>query len=716
MNSARIYLTTLFLHIMVCGYSQNTTINGHVSDMQGNNLFAVNIYLLNQPAIGTTANLDGNFSLNLAKVENRKGEYLVFSFVGYNQLRLLLDSIDCSKQLKVILREDNQTIKEVVFEGRKSISKEFSIKELDKLKIYLSPLASADPLKALAMLPSSTNTNETANPELRGSAANRTKVFLNGIPISNPVRNSQLNGIGFFSLLNTEMIRNEFIYPSNPPLIYGNTSAGLIDIETEDQINSNNYQISMTLASSGANVSQRINSKSFIQLYGNFMFSDGFLSINPLLNKRLKGFQSNDMGLNYHNEITENFSFNIYNYVVSESSNYLLNLFTWEDNAKAKTLRDFCIFNLKYHNSNNNLSLNAGSNFSKSHFTFGNINSIGKQKQVYASINFKHQFSEKFNIQTGVSNDYSKNFFNDDVPEVYYAMSSTSPSFHTDTTLKNNIPEGYLYFRMNPFGKIIWGVGMRKNLDLSNNKPNYLSFQTNFRYNFKKDNSLLFSIGKYHSFSEPNYEQKEFRSLSAKHLSLEYIFEKKKTTINLAAYYKFESGDLEGTRKIKGFEIYFEQYLLKYFKASVSNTILNSDISFQDKVYSAENNVGYFLVTTLSYFNNRYANVSVSWSNRQGKLYTPVIGSSYNPSVNFYEPIYGDNINSNRFKNYNTINLSVNRMISVNKSNLIVFFSINNLLNSGNPKSLNYSKDYSNSTIDYYQRRTLYFGCVLEIN
>ena len=534
MNSLKLITSVVLLFIMTITKSQTVSLNGHISDKQGNNLFAVNVYLLKQGSVGTTTDFNGNFTLRLPYSFKLKDEYLVFSFIGYSLLTVPFDSINFSSPINIVLAENTQAINEVVVEGRKSISKEFSIKELDKLKIYLSPLSSADPLKAVAMLPSSTNTNETANPELRGSDANRTKVFLNGVPVSNPVRNSQINGIGFFSLFNTELIKNEFIYPSNPPLVYGNTSAGIIDIETEDQLESNNYQISISLANAGVSISRKINSKSFIQLYGNLMFSDGYLYTNPNLNKKLKGFTSNDIGINYHNELSESISLNFYNYLVSEKSEVFLNFFTWQDKGKAKAIRDFSIVNLKYHKSNNNLTLNLGTNFRKSHFTFGNINSTVTQKQVYISINFKHQFSEKLSIQTGVSNDYSKFNFDDDVPEIYYAMSPDSPSYHTDSILKNSVPEGYLYFRWNPFRKILWGVGMRKNLELKGS--NYFSIQTNLRYNFRKDNSLLFSIGEYHNYSEPNYEQKEFRLLSAKHFSLEYIYEKRKTIINLAAY------------------------------------------------------------------------------------------------------------------------------------------------------------------------------------
>ena len=714
MTLLKIIVSLVFLHILNIVNSQTIILKGHVSDMQGNNLFAVNIYLQCQNAVGTVTDLDGNFVLKLTNSNIHKNEYLVFSFIGYDRLRMPLDSINFSIALKVVLIKNAQILNEVVFEGRKSISREFSIKEMDKLKIYLSPLASADPLKAIAMLPSSTNTSETANPELRGSAANRTKVFLNGVPVSNPVRNSQINGIGFYSLFNPELIKSEFIYPSNPPLIYGNTSAGIIDIETEDKLENNNHQISVSLASTGIYVSQKISKKDFFQLYGNLMFSNGFLFINPGINKQLKSFNSNDIGLNYHSKISKNMTLNFYNYLVSESSDVLLNLFTWKDNAKAQTIRDFSVINLKYFKSKNYFSFNVGTNFSCSHFSYGNINSIGKQQQAYFSLNYKYLFFDKLSVQTGLSNEYGNFHFNDKIPVFYYAMSPVSPSYHADTSLINKLTEAYMYFRWKPFKKIIWGIGLRKNVDFfQKNNPDYLSYQTNIRYNIINSNSLLFSFGKYNNLTEPSYSQKEFRLLSANHIALEYLYETKKTNINLAAYYKSETGDTAGNRKIKGVEIYVEHYISRQLKASISNTILNSEIGLQNKVYDADNNVGYFLVTTLSYFNPKLFNVSVSWSNRQGKSYTPVSFSIYNPDVDFYQPLYSDNLNSKRFGNYNTIILSLNKMFSIHNSSLIVFISIFNLFDTKNPKSIIYNNDYSVSTFDYYQRRSVYFGCVL---
>ncbi|GEM_PF-2856028 len=127
----------------------------------------------------------------------------------------------------------------------------------------------------------------------------------------------------------------------------------------------------------------------------------------------------------------------------------------------------------------------------------------------------------------------------------------------------------------------------------------------------------------------------------------------------------------------------------------------------------SENDVGYFLNTTLSYYNSRLLNLALSWSNRQGKLYTPVTGANYNPIVDFYEPVYDNSPNSRRFNHYNSINLGLSRVFSFNRKGLVVFVSVFNLLDSRNQKGMVYSRDYSRAENDYYQARSFYFGCML---
>jgi hypothetical protein len=710
MNIKSMLLTLALLFVPAIIIAQSITIRGYVTDSKRNGLFAVNVYLLNQNSIGTVTNLDGSFTLLITNKEVAKGEQMIFSFLGYKQVAVLLDSIDFSIPFRVILAENTQSLDEIIVEGNKSISREFSIKELDKMKIYLSPLASGDPLKAIAMLPSSTNTNETANPELRGSDANRTKVFFNGVPVSNPVRNSQINGIGFFSLFNPEMIKEMAVYPSNPPLTYGNTSAGMIDIETNDKLEKNNHQVSISLASLGMNISYISSKKSFLQLYGNYQFADAFLKINPELGQHLNDFNSIDFGLNFHSNISPNITFNLYNYIISESSNVLLNLFTWEDHAKAITIRDFSIINLKYQKGKNSLWFNVGSNFSRSHFSFGNITSSNSQQQCYFSLNYKHLFSDNLSLQTGTSNDFGKYLIGGDNPVYYYALAPDAPSYPSDTAMKNWLTEGYIYLRYKAFSKLIFGAGLRNNFNY--HLLNYSFFQVNIRYNLQDNQSVLLSGGKYHNVSEPSYHQKEFRLLQSKQLAFEYLFETKRTNINMSAYYKQESGDTSGQTNINGIEFYLEHTFGHVIKTSISNTFLNSEIESIGHTYHASNDFGYYLVATLSYYHPFFFNLSISWTTRKGKYYTPVNSAEFNSNAGFYQPFYSENLNSQRLDNYNTINLSINKLFSIYNGNLIVFASVFNLFNTQNPKGLIYNPDYSKASFDYYQKRSVYFGCV----
>ena len=49
-------------------------------------------------------------------------------------------------------------------------------------------------------------------------------------------------------------------------------------------------------------------------------------------------------------------------------------------------------------------------------------------------------------------------------------------------------------------------------------------------------------------------------------------------------------------------------------------------------------------------------------------------------------------------------------MFSIQDSKLIAFVSIFNLLDFRNQNGVEYNHDYTQSTYDYYQRRSVYFG------
>ncbi len=103
-------LLTIFLSFACLStYAQNYEVKGNVSDASGQPLPGVTIVVKNTTK-GSTTDFDGNFIISNVK----KGEALVFSFMGYATKEVVVSS---SNALNVVLAEDTQSLDEVVVVG-----------------------------------------------------------------------------------------------------------------------------------------------------------------------------------------------------------------------------------------------------------------------------------------------------------------------------------------------------------------------------------------------------------------------------------------------------------------------------------------------------------------------------------------------------------------------------------------------------------------------
>jgi hypothetical protein len=710
-------ILTILFFLSVPAFSQ-PLLKGVVKDTNGDPVFAANVYLKNNPQKGIVTDLDGNFSLS---AEN-KTDTLIVSFIGYITARILLNSIPANELLNVILKEDSKTLAEVFITAQDPISEKFSVVKLNKLNIYFNPVSQGDPLKAITSLPASTTTDESANPSLRGSSADRTRVVLNNVPIYNPVRNSQINGIGNFSIFNPEIIHEQYVYASNPPLTYGNTSAGLIEIETINDLPVNQLQLTLSLASAGIFLSQKIKNKSFIQVFGNDQFPDAFIGINKASMARLNSFFTRDLGVNFHSNIGKRLSFNSFTYFINEGYNVNVEEFTYSGKALSEKTRIFTVNNLKYHTDNGVLSINSGIDNSRQKFSFGDIISDNKTNQIFTSADYRWFLSEKFTLQSGISHDYQRSMLNDSIPVFYYALSPESPNYHADTTIFNNILEAYSYFNWNINDKWTLSSGMRSNIPL-NNQSFYLSSQLGLKYRINKNQSFLLSGGKYHNYSTPNYYSKKFSLLSSYQLALDYSFEYKNISLTAATYYKNEKGEQTNNlffsidnQRTYGIELYYEQSFRKYFKLTFSNTFMNQTCEINKTRFKGEKDYNFFIKTSLNYNNPKTFSLTLAYLARPGNYYTPVTISYFDYQTNFYQPKFSNNINSSQYNAYNRIDISISRYFKFDKTALIAFASLNNILNTKNESEVLYNTDYSKTHFDNYELRTIYFGFVWQLN
>lgn len=710
-------LAFLFLVTSLDIYAQNTNIQGAVTDKKGEPILAANVYLKKEPDKGTATDINGNFILPCEN-SNFRTDTLIISFLGLRTQLIPMARIDISKEISIVMEEDLQMLIEVVIKANPSLSREFSVKEVSKFDIYNTPSSAGDALKMITLFPASTNVSESANTELRGSTNDMSRVVLNEVPVYKPVRNSQINGIGNFSLFNTEMIEEQNVYASNPPLVYSNATAGLVEIGTIKNLPAREFALSVSLANIGFLHSQPINKKSFLQIYGNHQFSQPYLWVNAN-NKDTNKFSSEDIGLNFHTDSFRKLSINLYSYFINEK--YLANDYSYafSGTVDAGKRRNFNILNIKYKLDKGFVSINNGTDFSNEDFKFGNILSRQKNHYVYSNFDFKYYFTPSWNLQSGFSHEYTKQYYQSQFPKYYFAVKPENPSYYFENDISNNNVEFYLYNRVQIFDELAIGVGIRKNIPVKD-QSGYWSYQMNIKYLFNEYNSVLASLGEYNGYATPYYNTQEFSSISTRQFSLEYAFSKNDFNIRFASYCKrenlkesfFETDTSERlVRKIWGAEINFSKRF-ENITISLSYTYLHSKFRNGSKWYNSSNRMDYFIKAFISYYHKKLGTFSSSCLTRPGLYHSPIIGAEKN-EIGAYKPIYGD-YNEKQYSEYCSVDIAYNKVITLKSSNLIFFLTVNNILDIKNESSIMFNEDYSTRIgYKYYNRRSIYTGIQL---
>jgi hypothetical protein len=381
--------------------------------------------------------------------------------------------------------------------------------------------------------------------------------------------------------------------------------------------------------------------------------------------------------------------------------------------------RNFNILNVKYKLNGSFISINNGTDFSKEDFEFGNILSRQKSYFIYNDIDLKYYFTPSWNLQSGFSHEYFKLGYQSQFPEYYFAIKPDDPHYQFENGMSNHNLEFYLYNRLRIFDHLTIGLGLRKNISVKEQKG-YWSYQINTKYAFDDSNSILASLGKYNGYTTPYYNTQEFTPISAKQFSLEYLFTRNDFHLQLASYYKreninetFSETDTSERllKKIWGMEANLSQ---KYgnFTTYLSYTYLYSKFKKEMKWYNSSNRMDYFIKVYLSYYHKKAGSASLSFLARSGLYYSPVIGSEQN-ETGLHKPLYGD-YNKNQYPEYCSLDFSYNKVFALKTSNLILFLTVNNILDIKNKRYIMYNDSYS-TVIGYknYNRRSFYTGIQL---
>ena len=310
------------------------TISGFVKEKSSaEELIGVNV-VSESPPIGVTTNVYGFYSISLPEGNHK----ILYSYIGY-QDKVVELALTKSIRLDLEMNPYAQELSEIVLEAAampKVLSIEMSVNSLDVKSVKELPavLGVVDIIKIIQLLPGVTSVGESANGyNVRGGSSDENLVLLDEMNLFN---SSHL--FGFFSVFNTDAIKDVKLYKGGIPAEYGGRISSVLDIHQKEG-NANSYHTSggIGLISSRLMLEGPLWDKSSFMIAGRRSFGDLFLLLSK--NESINSSQLHFYDLNMK-----------FNSWLGDKDRFFLSTYSGEDVFK---------FGSVFHSSWGNKTLNA---------------------------------------------------------------------------------------------------------------------------------------------------------------------------------------------------------------------------------------------------------------------------------------------------------------------------------------------------------------------
>lgn len=212
-------------------FAQTATLSGHIKDKKnGEALIGATCYF---PDIrkGITSNEYGYYSITVPAGTNK----ISFSYIGYETQNITLDLIK-NQVFNILLADENKELDAVTVVGtRKDRNIESTEMSMEKLPVKLvkklpSFMGEVDVLKTITLLPGIQSGGEgSSGLYVRGGGPDENLLLLDEAPVYNA---SHL--MGFFSVFNSDAIKDIQVYKGGIPAEYGGKASSVIDIRMKD--------------------------------------------------------------------------------------------------------------------------------------------------------------------------------------------------------------------------------------------------------------------------------------------------------------------------------------------------------------------------------------------------------------------------------------------------------------------------------------------------
>ncbi len=217
-------LFVLFLMVTQVAIGQSFTLQGKVSDKDGNPIELASVMVVSQGKLAMT-NLKGEFHIQLHSADSVK---VRFSMIGYKSKERVLRRPQGKQTMLVQLLDDNE-LQEVVVEGK--TKQHGTTEELDVEKVKQGPSASGNAVEEMVQTQAGVSTHSELSSQynVRGGTFDENSVYINNIEVYRPflVRSGQQEGL---SIINPDMVQSVGFSTGGFEAKYGDKMSSALDI------------------------------------------------------------------------------------------------------------------------------------------------------------------------------------------------------------------------------------------------------------------------------------------------------------------------------------------------------------------------------------------------------------------------------------------------------------------------------------------------------
>lgn len=219
-----LFIITLFLLTANSVFGQSFTLQGKVSDKDGNPVELASIMVVEQGKM-TMSNLKGEFSMQLQSADSVK---VRFSMVGYKTKTRVLRRPQGKQTLQIQLADDNE-LQEVVVQGKTPQHGTTEEVKIDKIKS--TPSASGNAVEEMIQTQAGVSTHNELSSQynVRGGTFDENSVYINNVEVYRPflVRSGQQEGL---SVINADMVDHVGFSTGGFEAKYGDKMSSALDI------------------------------------------------------------------------------------------------------------------------------------------------------------------------------------------------------------------------------------------------------------------------------------------------------------------------------------------------------------------------------------------------------------------------------------------------------------------------------------------------------